>query len=100
MYNQNSNNYMRQDLERFYPNIYRVVYPLVVTACRNVHMPLTEDMLSRMIDDICDKIDPVSLTNADAGNEFGRFNDPVSRPRNNRLLRDLTRILILRELLR
>ena len=29
------------DLERMYPDSYKIVYPMVVSSCRNVSMPVT-----------------------------------------------------------
>ena len=33
------------DLERMYPEVYRVVYPMVCFACDNIRTPVTEEML-------------------------------------------------------
>lgn len=98
------------DLERMYPDCYRVVYPMVVTACANITMPVTEDMIDRMTDDIYDRaaadgrisIDiNVEVENREESSDdrqmMGRPRRP--RPRRNRFFRDLIRILLLRELL-
>ena len=91
------------DLERMYPDSYRVVYPMVVSACNTVNMPITEDMLDNMTDDIYDRamadgrisVDINIETRDDEGRQMGRR----PRPRRNRFFRDLIRILLLRELL-
>jgi len=92
------------DLERMYPDTYRVIYPMVVSACNMVSMPLTEEMLDRMTDDIYDRAEMDSRINIDINVEIESRQDSESRQqrrprrRRNRFLRDLIRILILREL--
>ena len=98
------------DLERMYPDSYRVVYPMVVSTCRNVSMPVTEDMIDRMTDDIYDRAVADGRINVDINVEVETredskeedrqmINRPPRRRRRNRFFRDLIRILLLRELL-
>lgn len=96
------------DLERMYPEVYRVVYPMVCRMCDNVSMPVTETMLDSMTDDIYDRVEAdgrinieveVQLRDSDSDSSESR---QMSRPRprrRNRFLRDLIRILLIRELL-
>lgn len=97
------------DLERMYPDSYRVIFPMVVSACANVTMPVTEDMICRMTDDIYDRavadgrisIDiNVEVENREESSDdrqmMGRPRRP--RPRRNRFLNDFIRVLLLREL--
>ena len=96
------------DLERMYPEVYRVVYPMVCRACDNVTMPVTEAMLDSMTDDIYDRVEADGRINIEVTVE-AEFRDnnssesrQMSRPRprrRNRFLRDLIRILLIRELL-
>lgn len=97
-------------LERMYPDTYRIVYPMVVSACNMVNMPITEEMLDRMTDDIYDKAIADSRINIDINIEVESREDNDSRQlsdesrqrrprRRNRFFRDLIRILLLRELL-
>lgn len=97
-------------LERMYPDTYRIVYPMVVSACRMVSMPITEEMLDRMTDDIYDRAAADSRINIDINIEIESRDDSDSRQisnitggrrprRRNRFFRDLIRILLLRELL-
>lgn len=112
--NMGSNQMMWQDpacdLERMYPDSYRVVYPMVVSACRNVSMPVTEDMIDRMTDDIYDRAVVDGRINVDISVEVETredskeedrqmINRPPRRRRRNRFFRDLIRILLLRELI-
>ena len=93
------------DLERMYPEVYRVVYPMVCFACDNIRTPITEEMIDMMTDDIYDRVEADGRINVEVSVEVR--NDEESqesrqrRPRRrNRFLRDLIRILLLRELLR
>lgn len=97
-------------LEKMYPDTYRIVYPMVVSACNMVNMPITEEMLDRMIDDIYDRAIADSRINIDINIEIESREDNDSRQlsdesrqrrprRRNRFFRDLIRILLLRELL-
>lgn len=97
-------------LERMYPDTYRIVYPMVVSACNMVTMPITEEMLDQMTDDIYDRAAADSRINIDINIEIESREDDDSRQlseqsrqrrprRRNRFFRDLIRILLLRELL-
>lgn len=98
------------DLERMYPDTYRVVYPMVVSACNMVTMPVTEEMLDRMTDDIYDRAAADGRINIDINIEIENRENSDDRQlssdsrqrrprRRNRFFRDLIRILLLRELL-
>ncbi|MGN1327066.1 MAG: hypothetical protein ACI4VQ_03140 [Clostridia bacterium] len=109
----NSNMNMNQfcdSLERMYPDTYRVIYPMVVSACNGVTMPVTEDMLDAMTDDIYDRAEMDDRINVDINITIDNRQDSnadesrqemgMRRPRRrNRFLRDLIRILLLRELI-
>lgn len=97
-------------LEKMYPDTYRIIYPMVVSACDMVTMPITEEMLNQMTDDIYDRAitdDRISIDiNIEVETREGNSNSQISnevrqrRPRRrNRFFRDLIRILLLRELL-
>lgn len=99
------------DLERMYPDTYRIVHPMVVSACAmvNVSMPVTEDMVDRMTDDIYDRAvtDRRISVDINVGVESRENSSESSddfrqmRPRRrNRFFRDFIRVLLLRELFR
>ena len=93
------------DLERMYPEVYRVVYPMVCFACDNIRTPVTEEMVDMMTDDIYDRVEADGRINVEVSvevrNDEEVQEDRQRRPgRRNRFLRDLIRILLLRELLR
>ena len=126
------------ELEACYPEIYKVVYPMVSTACKNNTRPITKELVDNMTNEIYFAIEgndnvtinlqtgdtnmPVQNRNSSTINNTNSANNvntsetrkdeatPTSsgenrgenrqfRPIRNRTLRDLIRILIIRELL-
>ena len=100
------------DLERLYPDTYRVIYPMVISSCNmiNVNTPITEDMIDRMTNDIYDRAEADgrlmienNLEMSDIESENTRQTSEEVRQmrprRRNRTFKDLIRILLLRELL-
>ena len=106
---QNSNmDACADDLERMYPEVYRVVYPMVCFACDNIRTPVNEQMVDMMTDDIYDRVEAdgrinielsVEVRDTQSNNEETKENRQRRPRRRNRFLRDLIRILLLRELL-
>lgn len=130
--NQNMNmntNFMNtttdMELENCYPEIYKIVYPMVCKKCDGVGMPVTNDDIQNMTDEIYFALEgraEVQL-NINLGNEVRsseKANTNMTRETNkkpdvkiseasnenretrqiNRGLRDLIQILLIRELLR
>ena len=109
MYNAVQINPNMQEINKLYPEIYDVVYPVVqkVWSRRNV-ANITEEMISEMVEEVYGVIEPgddiveqgeAPLRNGDVRNPRAKeTRQSQSGRRNNRLLRDLIRILILREL--
>ena len=99
-----------QDLTPFYPEIYKIVYPMVCKVCNtNSNRELTKELLEQMIDEIYKNVEPEEecptrtpppLKNGDVRNPNSKDPEPVIKEtrQTNFLLRDLIRILILREL--
>lgn len=110
---QSRSNYSNEDLEKLYPEVYNVVYPMVKTACDRNTRAITEDAINQMVEDIYNNIETndrielnINLENEVRGekdeskeNVENRESRSPRRPRNF-LLRDLIRILLLRELIR
>lgn len=104
------NNQYSDNLERMYPEVYRVVYPMVCYACDNITMPVTEAMVNIVVNDIYDRVEADGRINIEVvfeadfkttridNDEEMEYNKKMPR-RRNRFLRDLIRILLLRELL-
>ena len=93
------------DLERMYPETYRVIYPMVCFACDNIRTPVTEESIDMMTDDIYDRVEADGRMNIDISidvrnEEESQENRQRMPRRRNRFLRDLIRILLLRELIR
>lgn len=111
--NNRNSNANEEMIESLYPDIYRVIYPMVCKACnQNSQREVTRDLVDRMTDEIYSNIEPEDrqssivnqrpiLKNGDVRNPNAREPEVRSETRqNNFLMRDLIRILILRELLR
>ena len=100
-----------QDLTPFYPEIYKIIYPMVCKTCNmNSGRDLTKDLLEQMCDEIYRNVEPEQETQANVRNQPPLKNGDVRNPnakepvvpiketrQTNFLLRDLIRILLLRE---
>lgn len=119
------NNISDMDLENCYPEIYKIVYPMICKKCDSVRMPVTNDDIQNMTDEIYFALEgraEVQL-NINLGNEVRssetassnvtktadrkpnvKISETSSEKREtrqiNRGLRDLIQILLIRELLR
>lgn len=100
-----------QDLTSLYPEIYKIIYPMVCKVCNmNYNREITKDLLEQMTDDIYRNVEPeeqttsqrteIQLKNGDVINPNAKEPEQSTREtrQNNFLLRDLIRILILKEL--
>lgn len=104
------------DLESCYPEIYRIVYPMITKKCDNIRMPITNDDIENMTDEIyyaLEERDEVRSTTTSTNTNRTKIPDKKpevkiseasSEKREtrqfNRNLRDLIQILLIRELLR
>lgn len=127
--NQNTEN---SELENYYPEIYKIVYPMVMKRCKDNTKPITRELIEEMTDDIYmsvgiendidinitlnNEINSNAMQNRssnyanrqtrrDMTHESSKIKqEPENRgeDRNfrNRSLRDLIKILLIRELLR
>jgi len=92
------------DLEHLYPETYKIIYPMVCSACDKMQFPgtnITNEVITRMTDDIYDRVESDGRINVEATVEV-RESDKETRQRRprNRFLRDFIRVLLLRELFR
>ena len=101
------------DIERLYPEVYRVVYPMVCSSCDRIQFPGTtvnDEMITRMTNDIYDQVEAdgrikieVNVTTEvreTSSNSDSSIETRQRRRPRNRFLNDLIRILLLRELSR
>ncbi|MDD3304063.1 MAG: hypothetical protein PHP54_04010 [Clostridia bacterium] len=84
-------NEYEEDLESMYPESYRRIYPMVCNACDKVQGRITRDMIMRMTDDICNKMEM-------DGRMESQESVAEDRQR-NRFLNDLVSVLLIREFL-
>lgn len=100
------------ELERMYPDIYRIVYPMVCKTCDMYsNQPITEELIEEMTTKIYLNIETNENTTVNVkvesrNGDVKNHNEKKLEERENRedrvdnfLLRDLIRILLLRELL-
>ena len=117
---ENTFTYEEMNVDDMYPEIYRMVYPMVCKACMNVQDNITEDLVSRLTNEIYTNLEneEAAQENRSIGNHStaqtgkairventnAKVNTPtVNHARHeernrNPFLRDLIRILVLREL--
>lgn len=133
MVTNNNMNYMRNDveqmqyempnenkeLESYYPEIYKIVYPMINKRCSQISEPITQNLINEITNEIYSSIEvntPIKV-NINLQNQLQEVNNRNNRKQisesentkkenrgddrqtGNSILNDLIRILILRELL-
>lgn len=101
------------EVEKLYPEIYRTVYPMVCKACNQYNGQITEELIERLTDEVYVNLEtmqevrtekPVSpisktITKTSIVKNETRKEDETRQRRPNNNLKDLIKILIIRELL-
>ena len=103
------------DVESMYPDIYKIVYPMVKKACSQNTKPITKEVIDEMAQDIYSNIEAdniinlnINVENSNISNNRGTENMQHKQEENrcveNRQARrgpifDLVKILLIRELL-
>lgn len=90
-----TNTVQMRELEDCYPEIYRIIYPMVQKACNQNTRPLTRELIDSMTEEIYFAIEDKDMIE-NREKEEKKENRQIRRNTN---LNDLIRILILRELL-
>lgn len=106
-----------EEIERLYPEIYRMAYPMVCKACTQYRGEINDDLVSRLTDEVYSNLEIEQVGENENSNrevrnsqatrvnsssrveEVKKQSETRQRTTNN-TLRDLIRILIIRELLR
>lgn len=94
------------DLTNFYPETYKVLYPIVCKVCTtNSNRQITKELLEEMTDEVYKNFEPedkveinsrINLKNGDVRNPNVKEAEPTKETRQrNYLLRDLIQILLL-----
>ena len=111
--------YNQTSVDDMYPEIYRIIYPMVCKACMAVNENVTEDLVSRITNEIYINVENMEVAQECRNSQINNIQDTknIKSNNNNRitnnttsnerqesrqqnpLLRDLIRILVLRELL-
>ena len=90
MYDSTYRHQKNEELENLYPEIYKIVYPMIRKVCMsNNEAPLTREIIENMVDEIYLSVEYEKVENMEKDRKF-----------KNRDLRDLIKILIIRELLK
>ena len=96
------NNIQQQELENCYPDIYRIVYPMVQKACMNNTRMVNKELIDELTDEIYFAVEDNELTenrNSNSKNSENRQLENRQRVIRNPGLNNLIRILLLREFL-
>lgn len=72
------------EIERFYPEIYKLIYPMICKRCLEVSEPITKELLENITDEIFLAIET---------------DRKVENNNNNKALKDLIKILLIRQIL-
>ncbi len=85
-----NNNISNEELERLYPDLYRLLYPMVQSACMKNTRPITEETINNMVEEIysnfvCDdtKIVNINLNN-DVRSSKNEVKSNVSKENTNK----------------
>lgn len=109
---QNRSSMQSSELENYYPEIYRIVYPMVRKVCTQNNRGFSKEAIDSMVDEVYDNLETNEITalNITLNNDVRGENPSENRDgkeenrqmmiRRNNTLNDLIRILILRELIR
>lgn len=98
------NDYQNMSLEGLYPEIYRMIYPMVQKVCMRANGVVNEEIIVSMTDEVYNAM--VEQETRKSNNSEVKLNSSQNYRRmeetrqNNFMLRDLIRILIINELLR
>lgn len=114
---ENNFTYNQINLNNIYPEIYRVIYPVICRICANINENITEELINKITNDVYINIENLDSNNKRNITKFNEVNKNIRSDANNKnnynyindtrqenrtsytsLLKDLIRILILREL--
>lgn len=93
------NTIQMQELENCYPDIYRIVYPMIQRACSQNTRTLTRELVDNMTNEIYFAVEDTEMLENRNKEEKSAKSSEDRQVVRNQGLNDLIRILILRELL-
>lgn len=90
------------ELEGYYPEIYKIVYPMISKKCSNINTSVTNADIQNMTDEIFFALEEkkTETSTASTVKTAKTTNENRETRQSNRQLRDLIQILLIRELLR
>ena len=99
------------DLEELYPEIYKIIYPMIKKACNKITRAVDDDLIEEMTKEIYDNLETGNIINVNISVEDNNRNSNGKRektgnienrsPENRQFnpIRDLIKILLIRELI-
>ena len=91
--------FANREIEKYYPEIYNELYPKIKNECNSLKATPTEEQIDKMIDQIYNDFENSRSQKVNATTLKQENREENRNSRNNSVLRDLIKILILRELL-
>lgn len=99
--NNNMTNTYNNEIEEFYPEIYKIIYPMICKACMNINTNVNIEIVNKITEEIYINFESTEIS--EEMNNVRRYNNQrIKQDYNNQyrnsLLRDLIKILVIREL--
>ena len=92
-------NQTNKELESLYPELYKLLYPMIKTACMRNTKPITAETIEEMVKEIYSNFHNEEMPQASTKTKTKEIETNKGEKTNNALLKDLIRILLIKEIL-
>lgn len=93
---------INKEVEKYYPEIYKIVYPMIVKRCSNINNVVTKEDIENMTDEIYSALEERNDNKVISNNTEVQIKEVVQEKRNikqiDKNLYELIKILMIREL--
>ena len=84
----NNKRYNENDFLNFYPEIYKIVNPMVCKICENNNKPITKELIQKMTDEVYNNLEETEITtvvnvNASFNNSSSKIDSKTNKIENN-----------------
>ena len=84
----NNKKYNENDFLNFYPEIYKIVNPMVCKICENNNEPITKELIQKMTDEVYNNLEETETTtvvnvNASFNNSFSKIDSKTNKIENS-----------------
>ena len=84
----NNKRYNENDFLNFYPEIYKIVNPMVCKICENNNKPITKELIQKMTDEVYNNLEETETTtvvnvNASFNNSSSKIDSKTNKIENN-----------------